>query len=204
MFTFMQITTKNPTMKKLFNLTLAASAAALVTACGGGGGSGSGDNSTPVVVNSMSKYIGEYSYCDQDHTRTSIALTDAGGQSLNIAYSEVTYQNANCSGTILANYNWNNPGRVTYISTDVATVSAPGLPSSLSVDKVGLSVNTQATLSGPGASGNCVTYPRGNFCYDLIVQGQTNEGAFYLTGNTFYELLRSNGIYYSDGVYTKR
>ena len=82
-------------------------------------------------------------------------------------------------------------------------MSVPGLPSSLSIDKVAMSANTQATLTGPGVVGNCINYPNGEICYDLTVQGQVNNGAFYISGNTLYELLLDNGIYYDEGIYTK-
>lgn len=182
--------------RSLFVLSLSA----VLAACGGGGG---GDDQSSAPSGPLAKYIGSYSYCDQDHTKYSVSLTDAGNEKLNALFSEVTYQNSNCSGTILGDYKWNSPGTVSLISTGISTVSVQGLPSSLSIDKVSMTVNTQATLTGLGVSGNCVTYPNGEICYDLTVQGQSSDAALYISGNTLYELYLDNGVYYEEGTYSR-
>lgn len=174
----------------------------VLAACGGGGGDEGGNgNSTP--AGPLEKYVGSYSYCDQDHTKYSLSLTNAGNQDLYGSIEEVTYQNSNCSGDVLGTYKWKSPATISYISTGVATVNAAGLPASLSIDKVKMTLTTQATLTGPGVTGNCLKYPGGNVCYDLSINSASNDGGLYISGSKLYELSLENGVYVLESPYIK-
>lgn len=182
---------------KLIRTLLALSLTVALAACGGGDDSTPSNNSPSTTLGALEKYTGMYSYCDGDHTRYNLAVTDAGDGQLNAAPSEITYQNANCTGSILATYTEPSPSKITYLSTGVVTVNGDGLPSSLSVDKVTLSFPTmQASLTGPGVSGSCVNYPGGDYCMNLSITAQTFNGALYLSGSSLYTLELENGTYY--------
>lgn len=193
-------------MNQKFKYATAVVAMAVLTACGGGS-DGADDSSSapaPQPVGALAKYIGNYSYCDQDHTKYSVSITDAGDGALNTAPTEVSYQNSDCTGSVLATYSWTAPARVTLSSTSVATVSGGGLPSSLTIDKIQATAsNINIRLVGPGVSGNCVSIPSGRFCYDSGPFDATTQAGFYLSGGKLYEMVLNNGVYVVGSVYSK-
>lgn len=188
-----------------------------LTACGGGGGGGSGgyteeviedaviENGTYTPRGPLAKYVGRYSFCS-DHTEYQIEFSPTGDDDLSADVREITYQGEDCTGATLATFFWSAPASVSYSATGIATVRGAGLPTSLSLDKVKVSVQeVRGQLSGMSVSGNCVTYPKGSFCYDLTTT-QTNEsqGGLYLVGGKLYELQLDNGVYSVTNTYTKR
>lgn len=188
-------------MKKTINYALSITALAALVACGGGGG-GDAENKAP--VGALEKYAGSYAYCDQDHTKYSIVLTSAGNDTLEAVPTEVTYQNSNCSGSILGTYSWTAPEKITLSSTSVGTVSGGGLPASLLIEKVQRTLsNINITLTGPNVSGNCITYPGGSFCYEKGPFNETKQGGLYLSDGKLHELLLENGVYNVNGIYNK-
>lgn len=186
-------------MKSIFKHTLLASAICILTACGGGGGGG---GSVPTV----NKYTGTHSYCDGDHTRYRNIISDLGNGNLSVSPLEITYQNSNCTGAILATYSESIPSTMTFIDNSNATVRLPGLPSSLNIDKFKATVpNTKASLIGTGVVGNCVNYPGGRFCYDLEVLSKNVDVGFYMINSGFYGMILENGVYvgYANEFYTR-
>ena len=187
----------------LKTLTLAGIASALV-ACGGGGGSD--ETNAPTQDSSpLSKYFGTYSVCDRDHTEATVTFKDEGNEQFSFITTEVTYQNANCTGTVLGTYKWSAPGIATYESTGIATVRGGGLPSSLQIDKFRSSAPAmQNTLTGPGVVGNCVKYSTGrSVCYELNQPAKTLLGGLYKSGTQIYEMVLENGAYEVYGTYNQ-
>lgn len=172
----------------------------MLAACGGGGGGGdAGSNAT------TAKYVGTYSYCDGDHTKYTATLTDAGNGNLNAVPLEITYQNSNCTGGVLATYSESAPTTMTFTGNSIVSVRAPGFPSSTSLDKFRAAIpSMQATLTGPGVTGNCVNYPGGRFCYDLNVVSETVDIGFQQSGNGYHAFILENGIYEYNDFYVKQ
>jgi hypothetical protein len=182
--------------------TLALSLVFLIAACGGGGGS----NQSESQQGSQDKYAGTHSYCDGDHTRYRVTLTGTGNNNYKATSSEITYQNSNCTGTVLATYSGPDAGNLTFIETAIATVRAQGLASSLSIDKYKLNIpQTTATLTGPAVVGNCFNYPAGRICYDLSIAAEQVDLGLYKTNAGFYVLNLENGTYLNEegSVYVK-
>jgi len=190
-------------MRETLKYVLSTVALATLVACGGGGGDDTAAND-PSTAGPLDKYLGTFSYCDQVNTRYSVDITSADGSAVNITSTEVTYENANCSGAALGTKVWNGAARLTYLSTSVGTVDGPGLPSSLTIDKVQITAsNISQTLTGPGVTGNCVRHSSGTICYDIGVINLNEQGAFYLSGSQLYQMYLENGVYIVDGVYTR-
>jgi hypothetical protein len=187
-------------MKKIIKILFATASITLTIGCGGGGG-GISDTSESL---SNSKYVGSYYYCDGDHISFSVTLTDAGNGNLNATPLEVTYQNSNCTGNILATYSESRPTAMIYTGNSIVSVNAPGFPSSTSLDKFRASIpSMQAILVGPGVVGNCVNYPGGRFCYNLSVVAENLDIGFQQSDNGFHAFLLENGIYQYNDFYTK-
>jgi hypothetical protein len=183
-------------MKLFIKTTLVLSFAAVLTACGGGGDGGSSSTAT-------GKYAGTHSYCDGDHTRYRLVLTETVNGNYSVLDSEVTYQNSNCTGNVLATYSATVPSIATFVETSVAPIRVPDLASSLSLDKYKLNVpQSTATLTGSGVTGNCVNYPGGRFCYDLSSDAYQVDLGLYLTSAGFYGLILEDGVYAGD-LYVK-
>ena len=176
-------------MKSFQKSTLILSFLFALTACGGGGG----DTGTATT----GKYSGTYSYCDGDHTRYKVVFTDTGNENYKSLTSEITYQNANCTGTVLATYSETVPSTLTFQESSIATVNVPNLGSSLKIDKYKINIpKFTATLSGPGVvNGNCVKYPNGQFCYTLDSDAEQLDVGFYSSSNGVYPLVLENGVY---------
>ena len=184
-----------------------------LAACGGGGGTWGPEEEVSEEVltgivyppkGPLGKYVGRYSVC-RDHREFVLDFSATKGNDLTFYSFEVIYANPDCSGNVLGTFGWDAPADMTYISTDIATVSGEGLPASLSVDKGQVSVSDiRGRLYGVGVSGNCVTYPTGSLCYDVTTpQTSTTQGGMYLAGNKLYELRLNNGVYSVDNVYAK-
>lgn len=174
-------------MINFFKTTLSLSFVGLLAACGGG-----------TQQESQDKYAGTHSYCDGDHTRYRLTLTGTGNNNYKVTHSEITYQNSNCTGSVLATYSEPDASNLTFIETAIATVRAPGLASSLSIDKYKLNIpQTTATLTGPAVVGNCFNYPgrNGRICYDLNVDAEQVDLGAYKTSAGFYLLLLEDGTY---------
>lgn len=179
-------------MINFFKTTLALPLVFLIAACGGG-----------TQQESQDKYAGTYSYCDNDHTRYRATLTGTGKNNYSMSYSEIIYQNADCTGSVLATYSEPDASTWTFIETATAPVSAPGLASSLSIDKYKLNIpqqtarltGTNLTLRGDGLTCFPVTTNRVPFCYRLDVEEESVDIGVYL-GSTGYSLLiLENGTY---------
>lgn len=193
-------------MRAILKYSLSVTAVAMLMACGGGGDSdgGSTNNTEELQTGALAKYIGSYSYCDQDNTRYSLVLNSTGNNTLNIEPTEVTYQNSDCSGNVLGTYSWTTPATATLASTSVATVSGGGLPGSLTIDKIQVAVNNaRIRLVGPAVTGNCVKFSNGNICYNQLQTNTTIQGGFYLSNGKLYELELENGTYFVSGIYSK-
>jgi hypothetical protein len=189
-------------MNNFSKTTLALSLVCLIAACGGGGDSSQSESQQA----SQNKYAGAHSYCDGDHTRYRVTLTGTGNNNYKATASEITYQNSNCTGSVLATYSEPDAGNLTFIETATATVSAIGLASSLSIDKYKLNIpQTTATLTGPAVVGNCFNYPTGQICYDLNIAAEQVNLGLYKTIAGFYLLLLENGTYLNEegSVYVK-
>lgn len=206
-------------MNSTLKTALALSLVAVLTACGGGdvtsgsdtggaGGNGGtgGANTPPTTAN---KYEGTHSYCDDDHTRYRVTLTSTGNNNYRAKFSDITYQNSNCTGSVLATYSEPLESTLTFIETATANVSAQGLASSLSIDKYKFNVPQQiATLTGPNVVGDCVNYPGpdGKFCYEqLNIAAEQVDWGLYKTSAGFYLLNLVNGTYDNEerSVYVK-
>ena len=180
-------------MKSILKTTLALSFVAVLAACGGGGSSSTG----------AGKYAGAHSYCDGDHTRFRLVLTETANGNYSLLDSEVTYQNANCTGNVLATYSASVPSILTFVETSVAPIRVPGLASSLSIDKYKMNApRATGTLTGPGVAGNCVTYPGGRFCYELNSDALQLDLGLYPAPAGFYTLVLEDGVYVGD-LYAK-
>lgn len=179
--------------------TLTLSFVCLIAACGGG-------NQSESQQASQDKYAGTHSYCDGDHTRTRLTLTGTGNNNYRATSSEITYQNSDCTGSVIATYSEPDSGNLTFIETAIATVRAQGLASSLSIDKYRLSLPQQtATLTGSNLVGNCFNYPAGRICYDLNIPTVQVDVGLYKTNAGFYVLNLENGTYLNEegSVYVK-
>ncbi len=182
-------------MNLFFKLALVIPFVSLIAACGGGGSSSESESQQE----SKGIYDGTHSYCDGDHTRYRLALTGTGNNNYSASVSEITYQNSNCTGSILATYSEPVASDLTFVQTATATVRAPGLASSLNIDKYKLNIpQTTATLTGPNVDGNCVNYPTGQFCYELNVAAEQVDLGVYKTSGGFYLLFLENGTYVND------
>lgn len=202
-------------MKNAFKHVLAASAVVLVTACGGGGDDGGVGGSVDVVgggggqgasepVTSASKYVGTYVSCDGDHTKYINTISDLGNGRLRFIPVEITYQNSNCTGRILATYSESQPTTASFLGSSTVAVSGPGFPSRVSMDRFSAEIpNMRASLAGPGVDGNCVNYPGGRFCYELNVVSERVEVGFQVSGNGFNAFLFEDGVYEYNDFYTK-
>ena len=182
-------------MKSFLRATSTLLFISVMAGCGGGGGESSeGSNAT-----TKDKYSGTHSYCDGDHTRYKVTFNATGKGNYSISETEATYQNSNCTGNILATYSESAPSTLSFIATGLTPVNAPGLASSLIVDKYKLNIPQKtATLTGSGVNGSCVNYPQGRFCYDLTITAEQIDIGFYSTAAGFYPLLLENGTYQSD------
>lgn len=192
-------------MRKLVKYFLCSSAVLVLMACGGGDDANdAGSDAGSIEATALGKYIGSWSYCDQDHTRYSLIINGSGVDALNTAPTEVTYQNANCTGIVLGTYTWSMPARITISSTSIATVSGAGLPRSLAIDKIQVAVNNATMrLVGPGVNGNCIALSNSSLCYNPIPTNSVIQGGFYFSEGRLYELELDNGTYFVSGVYTK-
>jgi hypothetical protein len=178
--------------------TLALSFVGLLAACGGG-------NQSESQQESQDKYAGTHSYCDGDHTRYRVTLTGTGNNNYKATSSEITYQNSNCTGTVLATYSEPLESTLTFIETATAPVSAPGLAPNLSIDKYKLNIPQQtATLIGPNVTrrsnnSSCFPVPPDrNFCYGLALESEEVDLGAYKTSAGFYLLLLENGTYLNE------
>lgn len=175
--------------------TLTLSFVCLIAACGGG-------NQSESQQASQDKYAGTHSYCDGDHTRHRLTLTGTGNNNYRATSSEITYQNSDCTGSVLATYSEPDAGNMTFIETATTTVRAQGLASSLSIDKYKLNIpQTTPTLTGPAVVGNCFNYPVGRICYDLNIAAEQVDLGLYKTSAGFYVLLLENGTYLNEEGY---
>ena len=191
-------------MKLVVRYCVAAASVALLVGCGGGGGDEAPAGQPGGPAHPLQKYVGTYSQCDQDHTRYSLVFTEIGNGTFGVMPTEVTYQNADCSGTVLGSYGWTAPARVTHLAAGTVTVSGGVLPPSLTIDTIRIAaLNVVPTLSGPAVTNNCIAYPTGQLCYQMTPLNQTTDGGFYLDGPVLYGLQRENGSYFVDSVYTR-
>lgn len=190
-------------MQNLLKHALSATAVAMLVACGGGGDGDDITPSNPIAI----KYVGTYNHCDGDHTKYTMTLTDGGNGKLNAIPTEVTYQNSNCTGSILATatYSESKPTIMTFTGDAIVTTSAPGFPSSTNLDTFSAATpSSQINLTGPGVRGNCVYYPPGRFCYDLNVASEIVNIGFQKTDNGFHAFTLDNGIYHYDNFFVKQ
>lgn len=202
-------------MKMIGSRSLFVAGMALaLAACGGGGGGGSEQVTEEVVSDSVTypptgplgKYVGAYSFC-KDYTEYKIEFSATQDNDLSADVREMTYENQDCTGPMVVMFGWDAPANVAFLSSGISTVQGgAGLPASLALDKVMLSVQeVRVQLSGPGVKGNCATSAKGTWCYDLTKpQSSEQAGAMYLAGNKLYELQLNNGVYSVSNVYTKR
>jgi hypothetical protein len=176
--------------------TLALSLVGLIAACGGGG------SKSESQQGNQDKYAGTHSYCDGNHIRSRVTLTGTGNNNYKATSSEITYQNSNCTGSVLATYSVPDAGNLTFIETAIGTVRAQGLASSLSIDKYKLNIpQTTATLTGPNVVINCVYYPAGHICHYLDLAAVQVDLGLYKTSAGFYLLLLENGTYNDEEGY---
>lgn len=178
-------------MNTFLKIALALSIVPLMAACGGGGGSDNGQSESQ-----QDKYAGTHSYCDGDHTRYRVTLTGTGNNNYSTTSTQITYQNANCTGNVIATYSEPVASTLAFQRNAIATVRVPGLASSLSIDQYKVNIPSMtATLSGSGVVGRCVNYPAGRFCYDLNISAEQVDLGFYKTSAGFYALSLENGTY---------
>lgn len=193
-------------MQNTLKYALSATVVAMLVACGGGGDDNGTANSQPVdPASPIAKYTGSYSYCDQDHSKYTIVFSQAGSNVLRADFSDVTYQNTNCTGPVLGTYILNGT-LLNYLSTGVGTVSSGGiLPASLTFDKFQARFsNLTPILTGPAVINNCVRISSAKqFCFDVLTLNQTLQAGFLLDGSILYELPLENGVYELDGIYRK-
>lgn len=128
-----------------------------------------------------------------------MTLTGTGNNNYKATSSEITYQNSNCTGTVLATYSEPDAGTFTFNETTIAPVRVPGQASNLSIDKYKLNIpQSRATLTGPAVVGNCFNYPAGRICYDLNIDAEQVDLGFYKTNAGFYVMNLENGIYLNE------
>ena len=95
----------------------------------------------PPTINSLSKYVGTYAFCE-GHERDQLTIAQSASGELMIQQNSYYYQNANCSGPIVGTYTMPAVVSFTLLSSGLASVT--GYPSKYSlatfmVDRVSIS-----------------------------------------------------------------
>lgn len=197
---------------------VAAGLSVMLAACGGSGG---GKEVVEEVIEEvtettappaqypatgeLAKYAGKYSYCDGNYTKMTVEFAGGPNGTMTAASRATAYEYADCTGQAIGTLSVDPASSVVYKSSGISTVSGAGLPASLLIDKVSISVEDAVpSLSGPGVSGNCIAYPKGKRCYDLSpVTASSPDSALYLANNQLYNLQLQNGVYGVAVVYTR-
>ncbi len=182
---------------RIFKSIISCLSLVTLVACGGGG--------SGIANNPLQKYEGTYYVCD-GRAKETVTVTASGSTSVSLSYVEDTYQNNNCSGSIIGTYKL--PQAITATFDSPVTASFPKvtiLPTTATVDKVALSVPAMtAQLTGSGVSGRCITYTGGSSCYDTLVVPLFNgAGALYITGNYLVIFSNNNGVLTADSIHSK-
>ncbi|KQP23523.1 hypothetical protein ASF43_06660 [Pseudorhodoferax sp. Leaf267] len=174
---------------------MATGALAMLAACGGGGGDD--DEFEPIgppagPAGMLDKYVGSYSACDLNHTRFNLVVTSEVNRLHGFKRENVTYENADCTGSVLGTHAWSAPAQLEYLSASDVLVRSTELPGNLRVDKARILMsNVRFKVEGPAVANDCITYPKGTICYDTKTINGDGEIALYLSGSTLYVMAQN-------------
>jgi hypothetical protein len=221
---------RQPTGGNMKHLAYAVVAAAVLAGCGGGGPStdaGSASASTPGVQppQKLGAYFGTWSSdCANHAVDTATIVNGAWGHPefqtdvINITIRTDYYNNANCTGNIIATVTPSTYATAMYVdSANAPVVLTPGAPPvTVKVDKVSATLSAHTvTVSGSavthtvmnGQAQWCIDYGGNSTCLKdegtYPAQG-TSTGGLYLQGSTLYELELNGSVYTVDERFTKQ
>ncbi|MFZ6876062.1 hypothetical protein ACO0LF_28705 [Undibacterium sp. Di27W] len=154
-------------MKEIKLIGLSVMAAVLLAACGGGSGGGSTSAVTPADASSgpLSKYVGVWNQGCQNHEifTTTISAT-SGGTALSVSQKMEYYENANCTGAIVATGTYASPFLVAQHVRTEANASVKML--------TGETVASSVDVVNATASGGAINFV-GSAVSSSVVNGKT-------------------------------
>jgi hypothetical protein len=186
------ITYRGNTLKKIAILTVIAMG---ISACGGGGG-GSDAAATTAVVGPLTKYEGTWGQGCDSHERTTYNFTASnGGTSLAITEKSEYFDNAGCTGAIVATGTYSRPEIVAQYNKTEANAPVKMLTGQMvtgSVDVVTAEGSGEAiNFTGSGVTSSVVN---GKTVWHIVYNGGSNDLTVDIkTGSQQGGLLLLNG-----------